>query len=287
MKNQSLIPHVDPYFEKFSIYNDIKNVIKSRKFFPVFIAGHSGLGKTHSVLQACAELKRECVRLNFSTETDQSDLIGSNTLIDGNIVFQEGPVLTALRLGAILLMDDVDRANQQILTSLFSILEGNGVFISKTGEFVYPTEGFNIIMTANTKGYGDDSGKYLAHIMDEALLERMCITIDFPWASEKTEKQILLHYLNDKEFVDNLVKWANVIRKTYENGGITSIISTRRLIHVANTYDIFKDKLKAIKLCCSRFDDYTAKAFVDLYTKIDSGIDISLIEEDFNDEENY
>lgn len=270
--DESLIPEKDSSFEKFGSFTDIKAIIKSRTFFPIFICGASGLGKTHAVLQACAELKREVIRINFSPETDQSDLIGSNTLIDGNIVFNEGPVVTAMKLGAILLMDDVDRCPGSTLTSLLSVMEGNGLYLTKTGEHIKAKEGFNIIVTANTKGYGDETGKYLAQILDSAFLERFPITFEQTFPTEKTETKILQHYLSDNDFISNLVKWANVIRKTYENGGIDEIISTRRLIHIAKTYEMFKDKKKAITLCCARFDLHVKDAFIDLYEKIDGNL---------------
>jgi len=268
----SLIPEKDEFFEKFGFFNDIKQIIKTRKFFTIFISGQSGLGKTHAVLQACSELKREVIRINFSPETDQSDLIGSNTLVDGSIFFNEGPVVTAMKTGAILLMDDVDRCPGSTLTSLLSVMEGSGLYLAKTGEHIKPANGFNIIVTANTKGYGDDTGKYLAQILDSAFLERFPVTFEQSFPPEKVETKILQHYLDDIEFVVNLVKWANIIRKTYENGGIDEIISTRRLIHIAKSYDMFKDKKKSIMLCCSRFDFHIKNAFIDLYEKIDGDL---------------
>lgn len=269
---ETLVPEKDEFFEKFGFFNDIRNIIKSKKFFPIFISGQSGLGKTHAVLQACSELKREVIRINFSPETDQSDLIGSNTLVDGNIVFNGGPVVTAMKTGAILLMDDVDRCPGSTLTSLLSVMEGNGLYLTKIGEHIKPANGFNIIVTANSKGYGDDTGKYLAQILDSAFLERFPVTFDQPFPPEKVETKILQHYLDDVEFIANLVKWANIIRKTYENGGIDEIISTRRLIHIAKSYDMFKDKKKSIMLCCSRFDTHIKNAFIDLYEKIDGNL---------------
>lgn len=270
---ESLIPEIDPNFEKFGFYSDIRNIVKSRIFFPIFICGQSGLGKTHAVLQACAELKREVIRINFSPETDQSDLIGSNTLVNGNIVFNEGPVVTAMRKGAILLMDDTDRCPGATLTSLLSVMEGNGLYLTKTGEHIKPKEGFNVIVTANTKGYGDETGKYLAQILDSAFLERFPVTFEQTYPSERIETKILSHYLNDEDFVNNLIKWANVIRKTYEAGGIDEIISTRRLIHIAKAFEVFgNDKKKAILMCCSRFDSHVRDSFVDLYEKIDGNL---------------
>lgn len=273
---KSMIPDKDPNFEKFGFYNDLKNIIKSKMFFPIFISGHSGLGKTHMVLQACAETKRECIRVNFSTETDQSDLLGTPTLIDGNITFSEGPVITCLRNGWVLLLDEIDRCNPTNVLILNSVLEGNGVFLPKTGEYVRAEEGFQVIVTANSKGYGSEDGKYLSQILDSAFLERFPVTFEQDFPSEKTEIKILSHYLNDMDFVEKLVKWARVIRKTFESGGIDELISIRRLIHIAQSYSIFNDKMKAITLCVSRYDSQVKDAFLDLYTKIDAGVNVDV-----------
>jgi len=269
-----LIPEKDPNFEKFGFYSELKSIIKSKKFYPIFISGLSGIGKTFLVEQVCAELKRECVRINFSIETDSVDLLGGPTLIDGNIVHTEGPVIQCLRRGSILLMDEADRANPNNLLILNGVLEGRGYYNPKTGEYIKAAEGFNVIVTANTKGYGSEDGKYLSQIMDSAFLERFIVTFEQPFPSEKVEEKILNHHLEDSDFIEKLVKWASVIRKTYSNGGIDEIISTRRLVHIAETYNIFGNKVKAIDLCCSRYESHVKSAFLDLYSKIDSGIEI-------------
>lgn len=270
--SEFLIPERDKNFEKYGFYNDLKNIIKSKRFYPIFISGPSGIGKTFLVEQVCAELKRECVRVNFSTETDQTDLIGGPTLVDGNITYSEGPVITCLRNGYVLLLDEIDRGNQQNLLILNGILEGKGYFNPKTGEYIKAKEGFNVICTANTKGFGSDDGKYLSQIMDSAFLERFCVTFEQPFPSDKMEIKILSHHLNDMDFIEKLVKWARVIRTTYNNGGIDEFVSTRRLIHIAETYNIFNNKIKSIDLCCSRYETHVKESFIDLYTKIDSGI---------------
>lgn len=270
--SEFLIPERDKNFEKYGFYNDLKNIIKSKRFYPIFISGTSGIGKTFLVEQVCAELKRECIRVNFSVETDQTDLIGGPTLVDGNITYSEGPVITCLRNGYVLLLDEIDRCNSNNILILNGILEGRGFFNPKTGEYIKAKEGFNIITTANSKGYGDESGKYLSQILDSAFLERFPITLEQEFPSEKVETKILKHHSEDVDFVEKLVKWAKVIRKTYENGGIDEIISTRRLVHICEAYGIFGDKLKAINLCVSRFESHTKDAFVDLYTKIDANV---------------
>lgn len=270
--NESLIPEKDPNFEKFGFYNDLKNIIKSKVWMPTYIYSNSGFGKTYLVQQICAELKRECVRINFSTETSQDDLIGANTLIDGNIVFQEGPVLTALRLGQILLLDEIDRSQPNNLLILNSILEGKCYYNPKTKELIKAKEGFNVVVTANTRGSGSDDGKYLAQILDSAFLERFVITFEQPFPPTKVETKILLHYTDDNDFVEKLVKWSDVIRKTFSSGGVDELISTRRLVHIVQVYNMFNNKLKAIELCCSRYEDHVKSAFLDLYKKVDAGI---------------
>lgn len=271
---QSLIPEKDPDFVSFGHFTDLKNILKSNKFFPVFIAGPSGLGKTYLVEQVCANIKRELIRVNFSVETDQTDLIGGPTLIDGNISFQEGPVLNCLRNGYVLLLDEIDRCNAANILILNGILEGRGFYNPKTGEYIKAHPNFTVIVTANSKGFGDETGKYLSQILDSAFLERFYITFEQDFPLEKIEKKILSKHLEDEEFVDKLVTWARVIRRTFDMGGIDEIISLRRLIHIAETYNIFRDKLKSISLCVSRFESHTKDAFVDLYQKLDSGVSV-------------
>jgi MoxR-like ATPase len=209
-----------------------------------------------------------------SVETDESDLIGGNTLIDGNVVFRDGPVITAMKRGAILLIDEVDRGNGAKLMCLQGILEGASYYNKKTGEMIHPKAGFNIIATANTKGKGSEDGNYLSQILDSAFLERFVITIEQEFPDAKTEKKILSPLITDKAFIDELVQWADVIRKTYMEGAIDEIISTRRLVHIAKSYNIFGDKMKAITLCTNRFDDETKAGFLDLYAKMTSGEEI-------------
>jgi MoxR-like ATPase len=234
----------------------------------VFITGLSGNGKTLMVEQVCANLKRECIRVNVSIETDESDLIGGPTLIDGNVVYRDGPVITAMKRGAILLIDEIDRGSNKLMC-LQGILEGKPYFNKKSGEYIHPSAGFNIVATANTKGRGSEEGKYLSQILDDAFLERFNITVEQQYPESRVELKILKPLLNDNEFAENLVKWADVIRKTFNEGGVDEIISTRRLVHIAKTYSIFKDRQKAIQLCVNRFDEETKLAFLDLYTKVD------------------
>jgi MoxR-like ATPase len=263
------IPEVYKDYVPFGFFKDMRNIVKSKMFYPVFVTGLSGNGKTLMVEQVCAELKRECIRVNISVETDETDLIGGPTLVNGNVVYRDGPVITAMKRGAILLIDEVDRGSNKLMC-LQAILEGKPYFNKKSGEVVHPAEGFNVIATANTKGRGSDEGKYLSQILDDAFLERFPITVEQEYPDNKVEKKILEAHLTEVEFIDSLVKWAEVIRKTFDEGGVDELISTRRLVHIAQAYNIFKDKKKAIELCVSRFDEDTKVSFLDLFSKIEN-----------------
>lgn len=262
------IPEKFEGYVPFGFYKDLLTIIQSVQFFPVFITGLSGNGKTLMVEQVCAHLKRECIRVNVSIETDESDLIGGPTLVDGNVVYRDGPVITAMKRGAILLIDEVDRGSNKLMC-LQGILEGKPYFNKKSGEYIHPKAGFNIVATANTKGRGSEEGKYLSQILDDAFLERFNVTVEQEYPEARVELKILKPLLKDDEFAENLIKWADVIRKTYAEGGVDEIISTRRLVHIAKTYSIFRDRQKAIQLCVNRFDEETKLSFLDLYAKVD------------------
>ena len=283
---ENLVPQVDPTYVPFGFYRDLTKVIKSKNFYPTFISGLSGNGKTTMVEQVCAKLKRECMRVNVSIETDEDDLIGGNTLVDGNVVYREGPVLTAMKRGAILILDEIDRGSNKLMC-LQAILEGKPYFNKKTGETVYPKAGFNVIATANTKGRGSDDGKFMsAQILDDAFLERFAITVEQEYPALKIEKQIILNKMEkvgkvDDEFADKLVTWADIIRKTFYDGGVEELISTRRLEHIVNAFAMFNSRAKAIELCVNRFDSDTKSAFLDLYKKVDAG---TAVEEQTNDD---
>lgn len=261
------VPNKLPEFVPFGFYKNLKKIIESRQFFPVFISGLSGAGKTQAVIQSCAELGRHMIRFNISVESDETDLIGGYSLIDGNTVYQDGPVLKAMKAGAVLLIDEIDRGSNKLMC-LQGILEGQGFLNKKTGEFITPAPGFTVIATANTKGFGSDDGRYLSQIMDSAFLERFVITAEWDLADEKTEKKILSKYIKDEKFVSDLVKWSYIVKNSFELGAVDEYISTRRLVHIAKTYDIFKDKLYAIELCVSRYDTETKMALIDLFEKI-------------------
>ena len=269
---QNLIPDVDPNFVKFGNFPDVKKIIQSKEFYPCFITGLSGNGKTLGVEQACAQLKREVVRVNITIETDEDDLIGGFRLVNGSTVWHNGPVIEALERGAILLLDEIDLASNKILC-LQSILEGNGVFLKKIGRFVRPSRGFNVFATANTKGKGSDDGRFIGtNVLNEAFLERFPVTFEQSYPSVKTEEKILNLLCDDKEFCKRLVDWGDIIRKTFYDGGVEEIISTRRLVHIVNAYKIWKNKEKAIEVCVNRFDDETKQAFLDLYDKVDADV---------------
>jgi hypothetical protein len=272
---QNLIPDKDDTFVKFGNFGDIKKIIQSRIFYPAFITGLSGNGKTFSVEQACAQLKRELIRVNITIETDEDDLIGGFRLVNGETVWHNGPVVEALERGAVLLLDEIDLASNKILC-LQSILEGKGVFLKKIGRFVKPAAGFNVIATANTKGKGSDDGRFIGtNVLNEAFLERFPVTFEQSYPAPATEQKILEGIsldlgVEDREFCKRLVDWADIIRKTFYDGGIEEIISTRRLVHIIRAYSIFQDKAKAIQVCVNRFDDETKQSFMELYDKVDA-----------------
>ena len=278
----NVVPAKDGDFVNFGNYADIKNIVKSKKFYPAFITGLSGNGKTLAVTQACAESKREMIRCNITIETDEDDLLGGYRLKDGQTVWQNGPVIEAMERGAVLLLDEIDLASNKIMC-LQPILEGSGVYVKKINKFVKPKLGFNVIATANTKGQGSDDGKFIGtNVLNEAFLERFPVTFEQQYPSAKVEEKIVAQKLvsagkKDDKFAHNLVTWADVIRKTYNDGGVDEIISTRRLVHIAEAYGIFKNKMKAIAVCTNRFDDDTKTSFVDLYSKVDSGASVDQI----------
>ena len=268
---------VDPTFVPWGSYTDIMKIIKSEMFYPTYISGLSGNGKTFMVEQACAKAGREFIRVQINPETDEDDLLGGFRLINGETVFCKGPVLKAMENGAVLLLDEIDRATNKIMC-LQGVLEGKPVLVKKTGETIEPAKGFNVIATANTKGKGSEDGRFTAaSIIDEAFLERFTISVDQKFPSATIEKKILKKHMDkfdikDDEFVDRLVTWGDIIRKTFYDDGVDEVISTRRLCHIVQTFSIFTDRMKAIDLCISRFDEDTKEAFLDLYTKVDSGV---------------
>ena len=268
------IPKSDPTYVKWGEYKTVLSVIESGHFFPLYISGMSGNGKTFMVEQAAAKAKREYIRVQISPETDEDDLIGGFRLIDGETIFQKGPVIKAMERGAILLIDEIDRATNKIMC-LQGVLEGNPVLLKKTGEVITPASGFNVIATANTKGRGSDDGRYsAASIIDDAFLERFVASIDQNYPPSNVEKNILTKHaakydVDDSEFIEKLVSWSTVIRKTYDDDAIDEVVSTRRLCHIVKTHSVFNDRAKSIELCINRFDDETKTAFLDLYTKID------------------
>ena len=276
---QNLIPDKDSNYVPFGNFTDVKKILKSKIFYPTFITGLSGNGKTFSVEQACATLNRELIRVNITIETDEDDLIGGFRLVNGETVWHNGPVVEALERGAVLLLDEVDLASNKILC-LQSILEGKGIFLKKIGRYVQPAPGFNIIATANTKGKGSDDGRFIGtNVLNEAFLERFALTFEQEYPTPKTEMKILEKVAatlgkKDKEFCEILANWADIIRRTFKDGGIDEVISTRRLVHIMRAYAIWNDRMKSIKVCTNRFDDETKQSFIELYDKIDAGVDL-------------
>ena len=276
---KSLIPEKDSHFVPFGNFNDLKKIFASKIFYPIFITGLSGNGKTFGVEQACAQAKRDLIRVNITVETDEDDLIGGFRLVDGNTVWHNGPVIEALERGSVLLLDEIDLASNKILC-LQSILEGNGVFLKKVGRYVRPAEGFTVVATANTKGKGSEDGRFIGtNVLNEAFLERFPITFEQEYPKAQTEVRMLNNYCKeldccDDKYIANLTAWAEIIRKTFKDGGVDEVISTRRLVHIIRAYAIFSDRVKAIQVCLNRFDDETKRSILELYDKIDSEVDI-------------
>jgi len=281
---KNLVPTVDPNFVKFGNFADVKKIVQSKQFYPTFITGLSGNGKTFGVEQACAQLNRELIRVNITIETDEDDLIGGFRLVDGNTVWHNGPVVEALQRGAVLLLDEIDLASNKILC-LQPVLEGKGLFLKKIGQYVSPKAGFNVIATANTKGKGSDDGRFIGtNVLNEAFLERFPVTFEQAYPSLKIEEKLLtLHAqsvgVKDTDFIKRLVDWADIIRKTFYDGGVEDIISTRRLVHIIRAYSIFNDKAKSLQVCINRFDDETKQSFLELYDKVDADFQLPVKEE--------
>jgi len=277
VQTESFIPDKDSHFVRFGHCKDVESIVKSRIFYPTFVTGLSGNGKTFMVEQVCARLNREMFRVNVTIETDEDDLLGHYLLKDGETVWQDGPVIQAMKRGAILLLDEVDLASNKIMC-LQPVLEGKGIFIKKINQWIRPIRGFNIFATANTKGKGSDDGRFIGtNILNEAFLERFAITMEQEYPSVGVEKKILNSVLaslgcENTEFVEKLTNWADIIRKTFYDGGVDEIIATRRLVHICNAYAIFKDKMKSIQMCVNRFDEETKSAFLDLYSKVDAEV---------------
>jgi len=280
MERQNLVPSKFVGFVPWGHHSTIKQIVKSGLFYPVFVTGLSGNGKTLMVEQIHAEMKKELIRVNITIETDEDDLLGGFRLVNGETKFVPGPVIEAMERGCTLLLDECDLGSNKLM-ALQPVLEGKGVYLKKVNKWVTPKDGFNVMATANTKGKGSEDGRFIGtNVLNEAFLERFAITIEQPYAAASVEKKIVLGSMQkygavDKEFADNLITWAEVIRKTFFDGGVDELISTRRLDHIVKAFAIFKDKMKAIELCVARFDDDTKESFMDLYTKVDAGVELS------------
>ena len=289
VEKETLVPEKDDTFVKFGPFTDVKKIIQSKLFYPTFITGLSGNGKTFGVEQACAQLKRELIRVNITIETDEDDLIGGFRLVDGATVWHNGPVIEAMERGCVLLLDEIDLASNKILC-LQPVFEGNGIFLKKIGKFIKPAKGFNILATANTKGKGSDDGRFIGtNVLNEAFLERFPVTFEQDYPAPSSEQKILFNVaesigVDDKDFCNRLVDWADIIRKTFYDGGIEEIISTRRLVHIIRAYAIFGKKEKAIQVCVNRFDDETKQSFIELYDKVDVDFDFTKAEDEAYEE---
>jgi MoxR-like ATPase len=277
MEKQNLIPGKFDGFVPWGNFSLIEKVVKSGMFYPIFVTGLSGNGKTLMVEQVCAKLNKELIRVNITIETDEDDLLGGFRLVNGETKFVPGPVIEAMERGCTLLLDECDLGSNKLL-ALQPVLEGKGVYLKKINKWITPKDGFNVMATANTKGKGSDDGRFIGtNILNEAFLERFAVTMEQPYASPAVETKIITlamkkYGVEDAEFAKNLVTWADVIRKTFYDGGVDEVISTRRLDHIVKAFAIFGDKMQAIELCVARFDEDTKVSFLDLYTKIDAGI---------------
>ena len=287
---EQMVPQKFEGFVPWGHFKDIKSIIKSKIFYPMFVTGLSGNGKTLNVSQACAELNRECVRVNVTIETDEDDLIGGFRLVDGETKFNLGPVAIAMERGAVLLLDEIDLASNKIMC-LQPVLEGNGIYIKKINRYIKPAPGFTVIATANTKGKGSDDGRFIGtNILNEAFLERFPVTMEQPYPTTATEKKIVLGSMEkygkvDEEYADRLVTWAEVIRKSFYDGAVDELISTRRLDHIVKAFAIFGDRMKAIELCVNRFDEDTKASFMDLYSKVDEDVKVPAESEEVSEQE--
>ena len=288
MEKQNLVPAPFEGFVPWGNYSNIKKIIKSGMFYPVFVTGLSGNGKTLMIEQLHAELKKELIRINITIETDEDDLLGGFRLVNGETKFVPGPVIEAMERGCTLLLDECDLGSNKLL-ALQPVLEGKGVFLKKVNKWITAKPGFNVMATANTKGKGSEDGRFIGtNILNEAFLERFAITIEQPYPAAATEKKIVLGSMKkygsvDEEFATNLVTWAEVIRKTFYDGGVDEVISTRRLDHIVKAFTIFGDKMQSIEMCVARFDEDTKDSFMDLYTKIDAGVELGEVDELLDD----
>ena len=289
----SLIPKKDPQYVSWGHFKDIKSILESKVFYPIFVTGLSGNGKTSMIREVCAKLKRDMIRINITVETDEDDLLGGFRLVNGETVWQDGPLVVAMKNGAVALIDEVDLASHKIMC-LQPIMEGQPIYLKKINQLVTPVEGFNIVATANTKGKGSSDGRFMGtNILNEAFLDRFSATFyqEYPSVAHETKilkKQFSLYDIVEDDFVEKLVKWADVIRKSFKEGAVEDIVTTRRLIDITKSFSIFKDKMKSVTMCLERFDDETRDSFADLYTKIDSGVsleDLNKVEEEVSFEE--
>ena len=289
MEKQNLVPALFEGFVAWGNFSKIEKVVKSGLFYPIFVTGLSGNGKTLMIEQVHAKLKKELIRVNITIETDEDDLLGGFRLVNGETKFVPGPVIEAMERGCTLLLDECDLGSNKLL-ALQPVLEGHGVYLKKVNRWVKPAQGFNVMATANTKGKGSEDGRFIGtNILNDAVLERFAITMEQPYATAATEKKIVVNSMKkygkvDEDFAINLITWAEVIRKTFYDGGVDEVISTRRLDHIVKAYAIFGDKMEAIELCVARFDEDTKESFLDLYSKIDAGV-ITSEEEELSKEE--
>lgn len=269
------IPQKDALFVAYGHYDTVKRIIGSRRWAPSYVVGPSGCGKTYAYQQACADLKREYYEVQITTETTEDDLLGGFRLVNGETKFIYGPVTLAMMRGGFLVLDEIDQATSKVMC-LQQVLNGKPVFLKKINQWVKPAEGFNVGATANTKGNGDDTGRFVgANPLNVAFRDRlsgMCFVADYP--TPAVEKKILnkamaVAGVDDAEFAALLVDWAGMIRKTNREGGLDETMTTRRLVQIAQNLSILGERTLAVELGINIYDEITREAMLSLFQKID------------------
>jgi hypothetical protein len=278
--SHSLVPSLNANFVPWGNYHLIKKLINHDKFMTAYITGETGNGKTLNFEQACAELKRELIVVPITAFTDEDDLFGGFRLVGGDTVWVDGPVIEAMKRGAILLLDEVDNGTEPLM-SLQAVLQGNSYFVKKLGRVVEPTDGFAVFATANTKGDGD--GDYVfTNVLNKAFLDRFKILVEQPYPSIAVERKIVSRWIKynaphvPNSWTNNITKFVDVVRNTYKEGGISEQISTRRLVDMTMMYGMLGNASEAIKLTTNRFDTDTQVAMLALWENIDDSPETDL-----------
>ena len=272
------IPTLKKHYVQWGNYKDVERLLASNKFFALYLTGDSGTGKDIMIEQACAKLGRAMIRVQITRETKEDQLVGSKSLVNGNIVYEDGPIVWAAENGACINLSEISAGDANELLCLQHVLEGDAFFVKSANKWVTPKAGFCVIATDNTKGMGSDSGKFVGtNILNSAFLERFKMTMEQQYPPVKIEREILAKEMLrhksevDTKFIEELSDWVAVIRKTYMDEGIDEQITTRRACHIVDVHCNFFPVDKAIQLCTARFDDTTQAAFLTLWEKMKTG----------------